>query len=96
MEPRSETKKGRQLPRTDFILQNENAALRNRVKYLNETLETAYAETRTMKITITELQLSYKSSIDDYTEKIKQLQKENAELKNNVKRNYLNIKTYSN
>ena len=34
--------KGRQLPRTPTILQNENAALRNKVKRLEETLEAAY------------------------------------------------------
>ena len=34
--------KGRQLPRTPTILQNENAALRNKVKRLEEALEAAY------------------------------------------------------
>ena len=34
--------KGRQLPRTPTILQNENSALRNKVKRLEETLEAAY------------------------------------------------------
>jgi regulator of replication initiation timing len=34
--------KGRQLPRTPTILQNENAALRNKVKSLEEALEAAY------------------------------------------------------
>ena len=34
--------KGRQLPRTPTILQNENAALRNKVKSLEEALEVAY------------------------------------------------------
>ena len=34
--------KGRQLPRTNTILQNENAALRNKVKSLEEALEAAY------------------------------------------------------
>ena len=37
-----ENKRGRQLPRTDFILQNENAALRNKVKILEESLVAAY------------------------------------------------------
>ena len=37
-----ENKRGRQLPRTDFILQNENAALRNKVKVLEESLIAAY------------------------------------------------------
>lgn len=37
-----ENKRGRQLPRTDFILQNENAALRNKVKVLEESLVAAY------------------------------------------------------
>ncbi len=78
---RHENKKGRQLPRTDFILQNENTALRNRVKYLNETLDTAYVECQSLKLHITKLQLSYNSSVDDFIKQIKQLQKENAELK---------------
>ena len=34
--------KGRQLPRTPTILQNENAALRNKVKILEESLVAAY------------------------------------------------------
>ena len=34
--------KGRRLPRTPTILQNENAALRNKVKRLEEALEAAY------------------------------------------------------
>ena len=34
--------KGRQLPRTPTILQNENAALRNKVKSLEESLVAAY------------------------------------------------------
>ena len=34
--------KGRQLPRTPTILQNENSALRNKVKRLEEALEAAY------------------------------------------------------
>ncbi len=34
--------KGRQLPRTPTILQNENAALKNKVKNLEEALEAAY------------------------------------------------------
>jgi regulator of replication initiation timing len=37
-----ENKRGRQLPRTDFILQNENSALRNKVKILEESLVAAY------------------------------------------------------
>ena len=34
--------KGRRLPRTPTILQNENAALRNKVKSLEESLVAAY------------------------------------------------------
>ncbi len=37
-----ENKRGRQLPRTYFIFQNENAALRNKVKILEESLVAAY------------------------------------------------------
>ena len=37
-----ENKRGRQLPRTDTILRNENAALRNKVKVLEESLVAAY------------------------------------------------------
>lgn len=76
-----ENKRGRLLPRTDSILRNENAALRNRAKCLDEALKTAYATCQKMQIDITELQLSYKYIVADYTKKIKQLQKENAELK---------------
>jgi hypothetical protein len=38
--------KGRKLPRTTTIVQQENAALKNKVKCLNDALEEAYIEIR--------------------------------------------------
>jgi len=38
--------KGRKLPRTPTIVQQENAALKNKVKCLNDALEEAYANIR--------------------------------------------------
>uniref|UniRef100_A0A6C0C316 Uncharacterized protein n=1 Tax=viral metagenome TaxID=1070528 RepID=A0A6C0C316_9ZZZZ len=38
--------KGRQLPRTETIVQQENAALKNKVKCLSDALEEAYIEIR--------------------------------------------------
>jgi FtsZ-binding cell division protein ZapB len=38
--------KGRKLPRTTTIVQQENAALKNKVKCLSDALEEAYIEIR--------------------------------------------------
>ena len=41
--------KGRQLPRTTTIVQQENAAFKNKVKCLNDALEEAYIEIRKLR-----------------------------------------------
>ena len=57
----------RRLPRTDTIMSKENAALRNKVKCLEDSLQQAYRE-------------SSKGVADDVV-LIENLQKENASLK---------------
>ena len=41
--------KGRQLPRTTTIVQQENNALKNKVKCLEESLQSAYADVRQLR-----------------------------------------------
>ena len=45
----------RRLPQTPTLLKNENAALKNRVEYLNDALEESYSEAKNMRQIIKKL-----------------------------------------
>ena len=69
--------KGRQLSRTPTILQNENSALRNKVKNLEESLETAYTRIGDLYIKADKV-LSKVMGLAEENEKLK---KENDQLR---------------
>jgi len=62
--------KGRQLPRTTTIIHHENSALKNKVKCLEKSLESAYGDIQKLMNTINE-NAEIKAKLREENEKLK-------------------------